>query len=105
LLWLIGSLGYLRRCGITLGSRLKLALDEPEKVQEHIVLGSELRLQGLDVVVTHCVSLREELVDMLVLGVQERLVGLHGLGRGIKESLVVGQQVGVFAMSSSRWWC
>ena len=47
---------------------MKLALDEPEKVQEHIVLGFELRLQCLDVVVTHGVSLREELLDMLVLG-------------------------------------
>lgn len=59
---------------------MKLALNEPEKVLEHIVLGSELRFQGLDVVVTHGVSLREELMDMLVLGLQERLVGLHSLG-------------------------
>jgi hypothetical protein len=59
---------------------VKLNLDKPEKVQEHVVLGSELRLQGLDVVVTHGVSLREQLVDMLVLGLQEQLVGLHCLG-------------------------
>jgi hypothetical protein len=80
LLWLLDRQGYLRRCDIALGSRLKLALDEPEKVQEHVILGSKLRLQGLDVVVTHGVSLREQLVDMLVLGMQERLVGLHSLG-------------------------
>ena len=36
---------------------MKLTLDESEKVEEHVVLGSELRLQGLDVVVTYGVSL------------------------------------------------
>jgi hypothetical protein len=42
---------------------------------------------------------------MLVLGLQQRLVGLHGLGRGIKQSLVVGEKVGVFAVGPSRgWW-
>jgi hypothetical protein len=84
---------------------VKLTLDESEKVEEHVVLGSELGLQGLDVVVTHAVSLREQLVDMLVLGLQEGLVGLHGLGRGIKQSLIVGEQVGVFAVGPCRgWW-